>query len=130
MNFAAATVTEDIFENIFAFFGSLSPEGIVIDLKGQVFKRTETDPQMLAGQRFSETVYWQSSEHTPGILENAIREAASGQATKTLLDFRINAEEKLIIELFLYPLEDAGKKKIFFCAQDVTGREKEIEFYK
>lgn len=130
MKFVSSAVTEDILENIFAFFGTLSPEGIVISLKGKVFERTETDPRLLVGQRFSETVYWQSSEFTSGVLENAIQGAARGEKTKTLLDFRINAEEKLIIELFLYPLEDEGKKQIFFCAEDVTGREKEIEFFK
>jgi PAS domain S-box-containing protein len=130
MKFATSTVTEDILENIFAFFGTLSPDGIVISLKGKVFERTETNPELLVGQRFSETVYWQSSEFTSGVLEKAIQDAAKGEKTKTLLDFRINSEEKLLIELFLYPLEDEGKKRIFFCAEDVTGREKEIQFYK
>jgi signal transduction histidine kinase/ActR/RegA family two-component response regulator len=123
-------MTEDIFENTFAFFGTLSSEGFVLSLKGKVFERTETDPQLLIGQRFSETVYWQSSEFTSSILEKAIEEAAGGQKSKTLLDFRINSEEKLIIELFLYPLEDKKDRQIFFCAHDVTTREKEIEFYR
>jgi PAS domain S-box-containing protein len=123
-------ITEDILENIFAFFGTLSSEGFVLSLKGKVFQRTETDPRLLVGQRFSETVYWQSSEFTSSILEKAITDAASGQKSKTLLDFRINSEEKLIIELFLYPLQDKGNSRIFFCAEDVTTREKEIEFYR
>jgi CheY-like chemotaxis protein/nitrogen-specific signal transduction histidine kinase len=123
-------VTEDVLENIFAFFGTLSPDGFVLSLKGSVFEKTETNPQFLIGQRFSETVYWQSSEFTSGLLEKAIEEAAGGRKSRTLLDFRINAEEKLIIELFLYPLENAGDKRIFFCAQDVTTREREIEFYR
>ncbi|MGC2237686.1 MAG: ATP-binding protein [Pyrinomonadaceae bacterium] len=128
--FIPGLFTEDILENIFAFFGFLSPEGFVLNLKGKVFEKTETDPKLLIGQRFSETVYWQSSEYTPGILEKAIQDSAKGQKSRTLLDFRINAEEKLIIELFSYPLEDAGEKRIFICAQDVTTREKEIEFYR
>ena len=128
--FIPGLFTEDILENIFAFFGFLSPEGFVLSLKGKVFEKTETDPKLLTGQRFSETVYWQSSEYTPGVLEKAIQDAAKGQKSRTLLDFRINSEEKLIIELFLYPLEDVGEKRIFICAQDVTTREKEIEFYR
>ena len=123
-------LTEDVLENIFAFFGSLSSEGFVLSLKGKVFERTATDPRLLIGQRFSETVYWQSSEFTPGVLEKAINDAAHGQKSKTFLDFRINAEEKLTIELFLYPLNDNGNSRIFFYAQDVTTREKEIEFYR
>jgi len=122
--------TEEVLENLFAFFGTLSSEGFVLSLKGKVFERTETNPQLLIGQRFSETVYWQSSEFTSSVLEKSIDEAAKGQQSKTLLDFRINAEEKLIIELFLYPLEEQGSRRIFFCAQDVSIREKEIEFYR
>jgi signal transduction histidine kinase/ActR/RegA family two-component response regulator len=122
--------TEEVLESLFAFFGTLSAEGFVLSLKGKVFEKTETNPELLIGQRFSETVYWQSSEFTSSVLEKAINEAASGQKPQTLLDFRINAEEKLIIELFLYPLEDGEKRQIFFCAQDVTTREKEIEFYR
>lgn len=122
--------TEEVLENLFAFFGILSSEGFVLSLKGKVFERTETNPELLIGQRFSETVYWQSSEFTSSILEKAIEDAANGHKSKTLLDFRINAEEKLIIELFLYPLEDENGSRIFFCAQDETVREKEIEFYR
>ncbi len=123
-------ITEEILENVFAFFGSLSPEGFVLTLKGKVFEKTEMNPQLLIGQRFSETVYWQSTEYTPGILEKAIQDAAKGEKTKTILDFRINAEEKLTIEFFMYPLKDKKSHRIFFCAQDVTVREKEVEFYK
>lgn len=128
MTLISNVVTEDVLENIFAFFGILNHEGLVLSLKGKVFQRTETDPQLLIGQRFSETVYWQSSEFTAALLEKAIQNAAKGEGAKTLLDFRINADEKLLIELFLYALEKDGR--IFFCAEDVTSREKEIEFYK
>ena len=128
MTLISNVVTEDVLENIFAFFGILDHEGLVVSLKGKVFQRTETDPQLLIGQRFSETVYWQSSEFTAALLEKAIQNAATGEVAKTLLDFRINADEKLLIELFLFPLEKDGG--IFFCAEDVTSREKEIEFYK
>ena len=122
--------TPGIFENVFAFFGTLTPDGFVLNLEGKIFQQTETDPQFLIGQKFSETVYWQSSEETPNILEQSISEAATGEKSKTLLDFRINSQEKIIIELFLYPQTEDKVKQIFFCAQDVTEREKKIEYYK
>lgn len=121
----------NIFRNVFAFFGTLSPQGFVLGLEGKVFEKTATDPQLLAGQKFSETVYWQSNAHTAEKLEAAVREAAT-KNTKVNLDFRVNAEEKIYIELFLQPLFDAenNAEKIFFCAHDVTTREKQIEYYK
>lgn len=122
----------DIFKNVFAFFGTLSPLGFVLSLEGRVFEKTATEPHLLAGQKFSETVYWQSSEHTGEKLEAAICEAADGKNTKVNLDFRVNAAEKIYIELFLQPILDAENKpeRIFFCAHDITTVEKRVEYFK
>ncbi len=50
--------SQDIFENIFTFFGILTPDGYVLSLTGKIFERTATAPELLIGQKFSETVYW------------------------------------------------------------------------
>lgn len=117
-----------IFQNVFAFFGTLTSEGFVLSLEGKVFKRTTTDPQLLIGQKFSETVYWQASEHTAEMLEKAVAEAAKGNHSKSLLDFRVSADEIINIEFYLHPISADGI--IFFCAQEFTSREKEIGYYK
>ena len=78
-------ITLSIFENVFAFFGTLNKNGAVIMLKGNIFDKTVLNPELLNGQRFSETVFWQSSEYTPKILERAIEECASGKNSKVLL---------------------------------------------
>ncbi|MGI8788014.1 MAG: ATP-binding protein [Pyrinomonadaceae bacterium] len=128
MEFILDIQSQAIFENVFAFFGTLSSEGFVLSLEGKVFERIATDPTLLISQKFSETVYWQATEHTSGILENAIAEAAKGTRSNVLLDFRIRADEIIKIELYLHPLTENGT--IFFCAQEVTAREREIEHYK
>jgi PAS domain S-box-containing protein len=131
MEFSIAEKTSSIFNNVFIFFGTLSPQGFVLSLEGKIFEKTATDPKLLIGQRFAETVYWQSSPHTAETLERAIKEAAGGNS-KAYLDFRVNAEEKIFIELSLQTVfdESSNTEQIFFCAQDVTSREKEIEHYK
>ena len=123
-------IAKDVLEDISTFSGTMSLEGKILSLKGKVFERTETDPNLLIGQKFSETVYWQASESVPMLLNNAVEVAAGGEKTFILLDFRVSAEEILKVELFLYPFKEKGIRQIFFCAQDVTLREKEIEFYK
>ena len=128
MSFTFDTTTQTIFDDVFVFFGTLSSAGFVLSLEGKVFERTTTDPKLLIGQKFSETVYWQSSEHVPETLEKAIDDAAKGSKAKILLDFRVSAAEIISIEFYLRPLND--RKEIFFCAQEVTEREKEIEHYK
>jgi len=132
MEFTLNAQTQDIFENVFAFFGTLTSEGFVVGLRGKVFERTATDPQLIVGQKFSETVYWQATEHTSIKFDKAINKAARGKKYKTSLDFRVNADEKISIELFLNPIvgDDRKVEQIFFCALEVTNREKEIEYYK
>ncbi len=120
----------DILEDISVFSGTLTTNGIVLSLDGKIFERTETNPILLIGQKFSETVYWQASEDVPVILENAVELAASGKRTKVLLTFRVSAEENLRVELCLYPYEENAILQIFFTALDVTLRENEIEIYK
>src|SRR5688572_23601899 len=116
------TQSQEIFENVFAFYGTLSPEGYLLGLSGKIFDETLPEPNILVGQKFSETAYWQSSEFTAGVLENAITEAAEGDKVNTQLDFRINSKEKITIELCLQPIKEG--REIFFCARDVTDRQK------
>lgn len=120
--------TPSIFDNVFAFFGSVNHKGFLINLRGRIFEQTNLDSELLIGQKFSETVFWQSSEHTAKALEKVIEEAAEGKASKTLLDFRISSDNKLAVEFNLYPSRRA--EEIFFCAYDVTEREREIEYHR
>jgi PAS domain S-box-containing protein len=120
--------TSSVFENVFAFFGVVNNKGYLINLRGRIFEQTNLNPELLIGQKFSETVFWQSSEHTAKILEKSIEEAAEGKAAKTLLDFRISSDNKLVVELNLHPSKNA--EEIFFCGYDVTEREREIEYHK
>lgn len=120
---------KSIFDDIFAFFGTVNKKGYLINLNGKILEKTNFNSDLLVGQKFSETVFWQSSEHTSKILEKAIEDASEGKSVKTLLDFRITSENKLIVELNLYP-SSGNAQEIFFCAYDITEREKEIEYHK
>ncbi len=132
MEFNINDQLQDVFKKMFAFYGTLTPEGNVLSLQGKVFERTSTDPQLIVGQKFSETVYWQSTEHTSINFDNAVRKAAEGNKHKTTLDFRVNADEKIVINLFLNPIfgEDRKTDQIFFCAFEVSNSDKEVEYYK
>ena len=117
-------------EDVFALYGTLDSSGFVLNLTGKVFKETNLNPEYLIGQKFSETIFWQTSEHTPKILQSAIEEAALGKKSKIVLDFRLSAERKLFIELSLSPSKNEFSQEIFFCGYDVTEHEKEIDFHK
>ncbi len=128
MDFSFSGENQAIFKNVFAFFGTISSEGYVLSLDGKVFDRTTTDPKLLIGQKFSETVYWQATAYTSEMFESAVAEAAKGNNQKVQLDFRVSADEIINIELYLHPANES--QAIFFCAQEFTNREKEIEYYK
>jgi PAS domain S-box len=123
--------TEDIFWSVFDFFGTLDTTGRVISLSGSIFDQTKTDPSLLIGQPLSETVFWQASENTSKTVEEAIERSAEGMSSKIIVDFRISSDKKVAVEMMLQPLSRDGKPDcIFFSGQQVTRRQKTVEYYK
>lgn len=133
MEFPFDSQTIEIFKNLFSIYGTITPEGKVLSLAGSIFDKTFADPQLLIGHYLTETVFWQSSDANFRMINDAVDAASRGIVSKTILEFRISKEEKSYIELNLYPVykdDSRAIKHIFLCGQDVTAREKEIEFYK
>ena len=129
--FSFAVQNQSIFENLFDFFGTLDGNGKVLNLSGRIFEMTNTNPELLTGHLFSETVFWQSSENTSKIVEKIIEAAAKGDPAKVILDFRINADEKVPMEVFVQRLpEDNGKIEVFICGQSVSERKSQVEHNK
>jgi PAS domain S-box-containing protein len=120
-----------IFENMFDFFATLDSEGRVLHLFGRVFDATNTNPALLNGQPFSQTVFWQSSENTSKILDKAIEAAVAGEHSKLILDFRISADEKVAMEVFVQKLRaDDGQVEVFICGQSLSERRGQIRHNK
>jgi PAS domain S-box-containing protein len=134
MEFPIDSQTFEIFKNLFSIYGTITSQGKVLSLAGNIFDKTFADPKLLVGQNLTETVFWQSSEANFRMITDAVEAASKGIVSKTILQFRISKEENSYIELNLHPVyeeEESRKiKHIFLCGQDVTAREKEIEFYK
>ena len=119
--------TNEVFARIFDFYGTLDSEGCVLELAGKIFDETNTNPALLKGQKFSETVFWQSSEITPKLLDQAIESAVAGQNSKLILDFRLSADEKLAIEVSVLQLSgESGSPNIFISGQSVNERKKQV----
>ena len=73
-------------------------------------------------------MFWQSSDQNVEFINKALKEVESGNKSSALLIFRVNSSEKKLVELNFHPINNGSE--IFFCAQDITQREKEIEIYK
>lgn len=134
MEFPLDDQTLAVFDNLFSIYGTITPAGKILSLAGKIFEKTFADPQLLIGHHLTDTVFWQSSEQNFRTIADAVEAAGKGIMSKSILEFRISKEEISFIELNLQPIyeeKDSGKVKyIFLCGQDVTSREKEIEFYK
>src|SRR5687768_15962702 len=98
----------EILGNSFEFFGMLDKEGRVLVLRGRIFERLGTAAGLLTGQRFPETVFWQSSETTARLVDSAVNDALAGSTTQLLVTFRRIAVEKHPIELQIQPLASTG----------------------
>jgi PAS domain S-box-containing protein len=123
--------TKDIFRAVFDFFGTLDTSGRVVTLDGSIFDQTKTDPGLLIGQRFSETVFWQASENTSRTVADAIETAATGKGSNIIVDFRVSSDKKVAVELILQPLKREGLPDcIFLSGQQVTRQQKTVDYYK
>ncbi|MBK9154107.1 MAG: response regulator [Chloracidobacterium sp.] len=116
-----ATFGPLIIGSTFDLYGILDLDGRVIDVFGKIFDPTAVDPALLSGQRFSETVFWQSSELTPNLLDRAVTEAAADKSARIVLDFRKNADEKVALEVRIVRLENT--ERLFISGITVNGRQ-------
>jgi PAS domain S-box-containing protein len=112
-----------IFERAFDLYGVLDGDGHILDLRGRIFEKTSAQPELLVRQPFAESVFWQTSEANVRAVEKGWSEAASSvtlhDADQSIrLDFRINADEKIPLELRFEPIEseDYGRR-VFVSAR-------------
>ncbi|MCC6327275.1 MAG: response regulator [Acidobacteria bacterium] len=112
--------TAAILETVFDLFGVLDTDGRVVSVTGRIFRGMNTNPELLKGQAFSETVFWQSSEMTSKLLAKAISGAASGGNARLIVDFRVSADDKVPMEVSVQPLP--GFDLVFISGQTVSER--------
>ncbi len=131
LSFNLGANARPLLENIFDLFGTLDPNGVVIDLYGSIFEVAGNSPELLIGQPFSETVFWQSNENTAGNLQKVIEAAAAGSHQRIVLDFRVNSERKSPMELNIQPIQDSeAETKLFISGQIVDRRGDSLNQYR
>ena len=101
-------------------------------MEGQIFDEAGIVPELLIGHKFSEMVFWQFQKYTSETLQKSIDEAGKGTKSKPQLNFRVNAQKILVVELRLIPRFDDSENvgAIFFCAVDISEQHREISYYK
>lgn len=108
----------NLLEDLFDFLGTLDEGGRVLTLSGRIFETTNTEPALLVGQRFADTVFWQTSANTARTFEKALQAAIRGDRRRLILDFRLSAEEKAAVEVDLLPMTSkTGRVELFICGR-------------
>ncbi len=119
--------TAKIFAHVFDLHGLLDFNGRVLEMGGSIFDRANAEPKNLDGQVFAETAFWQSSETTSHDVTAAVKNALDGNIVKLSVDFRVNARERIPVDLTFIPTESC--ETIFVCAlarkQAGPGREQQ-----
>lgn len=120
-----------IFENAFVLYGILDAEGQIVDVRGKIFQETNANPELLVRQPFSETVFWQTSETNAHVIDKSIQLAIAGQSSTVLLDFRLSADEKRLLNLSFQPFKtEDSEDRIFVYAQPPPEDLKPLDNYK
>jgi PAS domain S-box-containing protein len=109
------SINPEVFNHLFELWGMLDDAGRVISISGSIFDDVKVDPQLLRGQMFSETAFWQTSEATSRSVTAAVGDAAKGKDVEIKVDFRVSSKERRPVELTLIPTGDQGR--IFVCAR-------------
>lgn len=126
MMLGQSSISNDQFVNaikdVFDLIGVIDLKGRVIEMNGSIFSRTGIDPRLIAGQIFSETVFWQSTKSTSLLLTDAIAAAAEGKSVDMTLDFRISAEEKVAFDLQLRRISNEKEEDVIVATGKIADR--------
>jgi len=116
LEIATPSVDPILFSHLFELWGVLDGNGRVIEVSGSIFDDVRVDPQLLRGQIFSETAFWQTSEANSRSVTSAVANARAGEVVKLIVDFRISSKKKQSLELTLVPSEGG---RTFVCARNI-----------
>lgn len=117
--------SHEIFKDFFAFFGILSSEGSILSLSGRIFAEMSVKPEIIIGQKFTEAVFWQTSDENIASLKHFLENTVAGENKSARLNFRVSSKEKIPVELQAKFFPE--KKQIFFCARKTSKSEFESD---
>ncbi|TGD61572.1 PAS domain S-box protein [Tabrizicola sp. WMC-M-20] len=112
-----------VIDNLFAFVGLLTPEGIVIEANRAPLEAAGITFADVQGRRFEECYWWSHSTEVQAQLRKAIQRAAQGEFVRYDVEIQV-ADGRLTIDFMLAPLRDEAGEIIGLIpsAVDITER--------
>ncbi len=116
--------TRDILDNIFAFVGLLSPEGVLLDVNRAPLEMGGLRREDVLGKLVSETYWYTYSSDAQARVQAAIDRAAMGETVRYDELVRAAGDTRVYIDLFFCPLRDANGRVVHVIgsAVDISER--------
>lgn len=123
---------QKIFKKIFDFHGTINNKGTINEIEGKLFEDNDVDNQSLVGQKFLDVYFLNKDSFPESTFNTILLNAGKGEISKVTLNVLPDKVKNKTVELNFVPIKEneSDSDKIFFCANDITGKENEIEFYK
>ena len=114
----------NIIDNLFAFVGVLSPEGILLEANRTALDAAAVREEEVIGKDFAETYWWAHSKEVQEQLRESIKKVASGEKVRYDVDVRVGGGKIIPIDFMMAPLydEDGNIVNLIPSGLDLTPR--------
>jgi PAS domain S-box-containing protein len=124
----ASLSQQSVWNDLFAYFGCLSPDGDVTDINDSAVQASGMSKSEIIGKRFSSFSWWTHSGETHQRMIRALNDAKAGRTARFDTSARVAGDRLLHIDLMMMPIasRDSAIKEIIVFGVDVTAR-KQVE---
>lgn len=121
-----------VIDNLFAFVGVLTPDGVLTEVNRAALRAVGKTRDELLGKRFTQTPWWTHSIEAQNRLEVAIGKGARGESDRFEVTHRLVGGREITVDFMLAPVFDENRKVEFLVASstDITNlvmREKALK---
>lgn len=116
--------TRDILDNIFAFVGLLSPEGVLLDVNRAPLEMGGLRREDVIGKLVPDTYWYSHSPEAQSRVRSAIDRAALGETVRYDEIIRAAGDKRICIDVVFSPLRDSDGRinNVVGSAVDITER--------
>jgi PAS domain S-box-containing protein len=116
--------TRRVLDNLFAFVGVLTPEGVLIEANRAPLETAGIRLEDVYGKRLEDTYWFNYSPQVQRQLREAIEKAAKGDPSRYDVDVRMKDGKLMTIDFMIAPMRDEQGRMTHLVpsAVDITGR--------
>jgi len=122
-NLPSSPTLRQVLDNLFAFVGILTPEGILIDANRSPLEAAGIELADVVNQKFWDCYWWQHSATERERIKNAVADGIAGRTSR--FDVTVQMKEQIIIvDFMLAPMFDPSGNLCFLIpsAIDISAR--------